>query len=85
MERTERKVQERTTPAGARLYALRVKRGWTMEEAGKHWGINRETLRRYERGIELIKSDKAIRIARSEGVTLDWLYAMDVQTGAVPS
>lgn len=77
-----RKVQERTSPSGRRLYELRLRNGWTIAEAGKHWGVTGESIRRYEMGIELIKSDRAIRIALSEGVSLDWLYAMDARTGA---
>lgn len=70
-----RKVKERTG-AGARLYALRMHLQLTGAQAAERWGISAECINRYERGHELIKSDRAVRIAQMEGVSLDWLYGL---------
>lgn len=70
------KPKERRTPEGARLYALRTGRGMTLAEASAKWGITEQCLSRYELGYELAKSSAALRIARLEGVSLDWLYAL---------
>lgn len=70
-----RKVKERTG-AGARLYALRMHLNLSGAQASERWGISVECINRYELGRELIKSDRAVRIAQMEGVSLDWLFAL---------
>ena len=70
-----RKVKERTG-AGARLYALRMHLHLTGAQAAERWGISAECINRYELGRELIKSDRAVRIAQLEGISLDWLYGL---------
>lgn len=70
-----RRVKERTG-SGARLYALRMHMRLTGVQAAERWGISAARLNRYELGKELIKSDRAVRIAQLEGVSLDWLYGL---------
>lgn len=71
------KPKERTTPVGKRLFTLREEQGLTLDQAAERWGISKVSLARYETGLDFLPSKAAIRIARVEGVTLDWLFAMD--------
>lgn len=71
------KPKERTTPVGKRLFTLREEQGLTLDQAAERWGISKASLARYETGLDFLPSKAAIRIARVEGVTLDWLFAMD--------
>ena len=74
-------AKRRMTPAGERLFQLRKRKKLTLQQASEKWGISLGALDRYELGHELLKSDKAVRIARIEGVSLDWLFAMDTPEG----
>lgn len=71
------KPKERTTQIGKRLFDMREKRGLTLDQAAERWGTSKASLERYETGRDFLPSKAAIRIARVEGVTLDWLFAMD--------
>ncbi len=81
--KAERKVKERRTPEGIRLYTLRRDAHMTQQEAAQKWGISAQALNRYELGYELMRSSIAVHIARVEGVSLDWLFALsEVKTRA---
>ena len=71
------KPKERTTPVGKRLFDMREEQDLTLETAAERWGISKASLARYETGLDFLPSKAAIRIARVEGVKLDWLFAMD--------
>ena len=71
------KPKERTTQIGKRLFDMREERGLTLDQAAERWGISKASLARYETGLDFLPSKAAIRIARAEGVSLDWLFAMD--------
>ncbi len=72
---TGRKPRPRTG-AGERLYQLRMRSGMTLSAASAKWGMSEHAISRYELGYEMIKSSKAVQIARTEGVSLDWLFAL---------
>lgn len=71
------KPKERTTQIGKRLFAMREERGLTLDQAAERWGTSKASLARYETGLDFLPSKAAIRIARVEKVSLDWLFAMD--------
>ena len=71
------KPKERKTTIGKRLFEMREDRGLTLDQAAERWGISKASLARYEMGMDFLTSKAAIRIARAEGVTLDWIFDMD--------
>lgn len=71
------KSKERTTQIGKRLFAMREERSLTLDQAAERWGTSKASLARYETGRDFLPSKAAIRIARVEKVSLDWIFAMD--------
>ena len=65
------------TTVGARLKEAREKRGWTQQELAKRAGIPYMTVYRLEaESHRTPRMDIAKRLARTLGVTLDWLCGM---------
>lgn len=58
------------------LAALRVLRGWSLQEAAKRAGIDPALLYRYEHGVYKPKWPKAVRLARLYGISVSRLYEL---------
>jgi transcriptional regulator with XRE-family HTH domain len=58
---------------GQTLRALRDRKGLGLREAGRAAGIDAGNLRRYETDVNMPSLDKAVRLARVYGVTVNYL------------
>lgn len=60
-----------------RLKALRLARGWTLDELGHHTHISPSTLSRLENGQRRLALDQLVVLARALGTTVDQLLHHD--------
>lgn len=58
---------------GARVFQLRKERGWSQPELGKKIGTSGDIIGRYERGDMTPSVEVAHKLARTLGVTVDYL------------
>lgn len=59
------------------LKQLRTKRGITQQELGKHIGVSKAVVSKYENNIGYPTLDTLIRIAEYFGVTTDYLLGVE--------
>lgn len=57
-----------------RLRTTREAMGWTQAELCRRTGISLQTWNNAETGDNRISVDQAIKLCRSTGVSLDWIY-----------
>ncbi|HSW65178.1 MAG TPA: S24 family peptidase [Dissulfurispiraceae bacterium] len=63
---------------GDRIRKLRLDKGWTQEELGKHIGLQKAAIQKYEKGyVENIKRPNIKRLAEALGVTATYLMGLD--------
>jgi transcriptional regulator with XRE-family HTH domain len=71
-----------------RLRMLRAKHDWTLDELAHRAQVGRVTIHRAERGSERITAPVIMRLAKTFGVTTDYLLGMDadqVEPAPAPS
>ena len=62
---------------GARIKALRQKKGWSQRELARLAGVRHATLAELETGMRTeTRTDIARRLAKTLGVTVDYLVGM---------
>ena len=60
---------------GSILKFLRARKGLTLREAGNSAGVDAGNLLRYENDVTMPSLDRAVRLARVYGVTVNYLAA----------
>lgn len=61
------------------LLTLRTKAGWSQEFVARQIGVSRQTIMNWESGENKPNVDKAIKLAKLFGVTVDDLLSDDQQ------
>lgn len=63
-----------------RLKLTRRAMGLTQAAISRMVGIGAQAWNNYERGQKRISIDQALRLCRSTGITLDWIYQGDMRS-----
>lgn len=58
---------------GTKVLALRKKRSMTQKEIGEIAGVSKQTIKNWEKGINLPPLDKICKLADYFGVSIDYL------------
>ena len=56
-----------------RLLSLRTSAGWSQEFVARQMGVSRQTVMNWEDGKSVPMADKAVKLARMFGVTVEEL------------
>ena len=64
------------------LLTLRTKAGWSQEFVARQIEVSRQTIMNWESGENKPNVDKAIKLAKLFGVTVDALLADDAKTSS---
>lgn len=62
---------------GVRIVAVREALDMTPAAFARHTGLSPQAISNWECGLRRISLDKAIRLCRATGATLDWIYFGD--------
>lgn len=59
------------------LLTLRIKAGWSQEFVARQMEVSRQTVMNWEDGKSVPMADKAVKLARMFGVTVEELMEVD--------